>query len=419
MLWSTLIGLFVLIGSPAAAQDQGKPDTISTPGDGPDGPKTLEPGGPLIGEASDTATASIAVVPTAIETSTASTLGGTPQLTAPPDPAWDAYHEAALDLARGALTQARSRLVVLIADFGDHPAAFRGRKLLEAMDGEGFAQQDPEPPPDVFDGPERPTALARAELVAGQTISGFGLGLEFCGLIDCGDARAWVGSVLGFGAAGALGSLVLSRSGVTPGRATLLNSATAWGLANGFALLGATTPNNFAAGGFATLMVTQLAGLGVGELIYRFTEPTSGDVSMVNSVALWSLAATATIHGIAQTGNSRVVFTSLLIIGDAALIGGAFLAQAYPMSRGRTLLIDLSGILGTLVGAGVVLVAAGNDVTGTGVAVGALGGMLVGLGGGAYLTRNWDKPDDESSVSAQLNLQPVEGGAILGLGGRF
>ena len=69
------------------------------------------------------------------------------------------------------------------------------------------------------------------------------------------------------------------------------------------------------------------------------------------------------------------------------LLTGALLSSQVKMSRGRTLLIDVGGILGMLAGG---LIATGtNDEEGAGIAM--IIGTSLGLGVAAVASTKWDK----------------------------
>jgi hypothetical protein len=83
-----------------------------------------------------------------------------------------------------------------------------------------------------------------------------------------------------------------------------------------------------------------------------------------------------------------------VLAGDAGILLGALASTQVKMSRGRTLLIDLGGVLGTMAGG---LVAIGtNSQEGAGTS------LLVGTGAGlalaAVFTREWDVDPDVGSA---------------------
>jgi hypothetical protein len=94
------------------------------------------------------------------------------------------------------------------------------------------------------------------------------------------------------------------------------------------------------------------------------------------------------------------------------------------MSRGRSLLIDAGGLLGTLAGASIPAFA--NPENGPAIGASGLAGMALGLGLATYLTRGWDEDRDDAPAAraggamAVPVLARLEGGGFsAGVAGRF
>jgi hypothetical protein len=83
---------------------------------------------------------------------------------------------------------------------------------------------------------------------------------------------------------------------------------------------------------------------------------------------------------------------NVIIAGDLSLLAGALISRSVEMSRGRTLLIDVGGILGMLTGG--LLAASTEASTDEGFIPGVmlLAGTSAGLGLGLAGTMDWDKP---------------------------
>jgi hypothetical protein len=269
--------------------------------------------------------------------------------------------------------------------------------------------------PIVEMGPEEPTPLARAELAIVQTAHGIALGAETCTLAECDDTRAWVLSMIGGGGLGLGLSLGWTGDGIKPGHALLLNSSVGWGFWNGLAISGvAGLDDGREVAGF--FMASKLTGLGLGFLLKGPWDPGAGDVALTNTVGIWSGVVVLLAH--AATGfeaREEAVWGTLLAAADAGLLGGALLSRRFPMSRGRTLMIDVGGVLGMLGGMGVMLLLQGDDVEDAPLFTSAIVGTVAGLGTATYLTRNWDVPD----VPGELAIVPTEGGALALYGARF
>jgi hypothetical protein len=330
-------------------------------------------------------------------------------LSAQNDPAAARYHAAFQALASGNRAAAIASLEKLNAQYPDHPLAERARLLI------GIMAPGINGPQDQLVRGEKPTGLARGELVAAQTLHGIAIGGEICLILECNDGRAVVGLLLVGGGLGLTASLLYdSDKGMTPGHAAALNSGTVWGAWQGGALIGIMEPDSTPTVG-ATLLLSQLGGLGLGEVLHQTLEPTAGDVSMATSAGFWTGVLAFFGHAANKfDGDSRTTFATILIASDLGLLAGAVASKYYPMTRSRTLVVDAGGILGALVGMGVPFLIQNEDSSPGLIFGGAIVGTLAGLGSSYYLTRNWDAPED---LSLQLNVTPVEGGATVGVGG--
>jgi hypothetical protein len=106
-------------------------------------------------------------------------------------------------------------------------------------------------------------------------------------------------------------------------------------------------------------------------------------------------------------------------------VGGLISAGEVAPSIARVRFLDLGGLSGGLVGAGVYLIAAGdNNVNGRAISAVTAAGIGTGLGLSWYLTRNMKpnhlSPREESPVtSLRTQITPTVGGAQLSLGGQW
>ena len=258
---------------------------------------------------------------------------------------------------------------------------------------------------------EAPNNGSRAELVLFQTLNGIAVGLEACalGANSC-SSQAIAGATILGGAAGAGLSLLYSSGGVTAGQALAVDSGTGWGAWHAGAawlLSGANSGQGLA----VMLMLGQVGGAVAGHFAWSGLNLSSGDMSLMNSAGLYATAVVAlTSIALDARWPGQTWAAALLVAGDAGLVGGYFLSRAYPMSRGRTLVMDAGGLLGGLLGAGVSFL---FNLSPAG------GGLVGGLGGVAlagYLTRDWDI----SSVPLQVGFAPTQhGGGQLVLSSRF
>jgi len=331
------------------------------------------------------------------------------------DAAWALYHEAFSALAQGRSDEAARLLSDLRTRYPDHEASARATPLLDSLRGvrsetvppapTGYDNVPPPAPPEAprpsEAGPEQPTGTARAELVMGQTLHGILLGVEVCVAFGCEDVQPWVLSLM-LGAGGGFGlSMWLSVDGVTPGLARSLNSGTEWGLWHGLMLALASSYYGSTSDEAKTVMTSmaigQLVGLGAGGLAYYLAHPTTGQVSLTSSGGIWLTIATLLTLAFLEVepADETSIFWTALIASDIGLVGGGLFASQMPMSAGRVLLIDAGGLLGTLLGMGIDLLAEGDDPSPKPFFGLALVGLLAGLGLSYYFTRDWDEPEPQ------------------------
>jgi hypothetical protein len=333
--------------------------------------------------------------------------GETTTSTVCPEEADEEYNEAFDMLVRGLFDHAQRRLDFAIAMCPTHPHAAEMRRLAIAaqhLGTEALVQRQmppPVPPPPRYASTQPPAVtrvetappgeelslLAGGELALGQTLHGFFEGIAFCGLVGCEDARGFVAAGLAGSVVGAGISAMFARS-VRPGQALAINSGTAWGFWTFVAFANITEPRD--EGAAAELMTFALLGTGVGAAVAATIKPRAGSVSLASSAGIWSgvLGAYAMALGGADL-SAGSFFGAELVATNSGLLLGALAGRYLPISRGHVLLIDAGGIVGMLLGVGAAFLI---DPEPSQQLVGGLAllGTSGGLGGVAYLTRDFD-----------------------------
>lgn len=303
-------------------------------------------------------------------------------------------------------------------------AAFLLLPLTAQADEEPPVAPDEEAAVETFDrlGTEKPELSSRASLVTGQTLHGGILGLQTCALAECESPRPLIGlPILGAGAGLGLSLYATHERGITAGHASAINSGTVWG-AWIFGLTTGLTDFGDWRMRLAVTMAGQIAGIGAGHLAAQTLRPTGGDVLMVNSGAVWSwvyyLIIMEDLVGRTMGGRSEIAEALAVTTGGAVAAG--VLASQLPMSRGRLALVNASGLVGALGGAGVPIMIAGDDAPSRAIITSMLGGSAMGLGLGTYLTREWDA-DSFGDGSASLSVRPTpeNDGVQLGVSGKW
>jgi hypothetical protein len=343
------------------------------------------------------------------------------------------YHGAFEALARGERDVAVRLLESIVAAAPQHSLADRARTLLSDL----AATKPPPPPPSSWvsdqEAPlepsarkpsppltrtQHPTSTARAELVFFQTLHGIALGAEVCAMAKCDSSQPWVLSMMLGGGSGFGLSWYFSKRGITPGLSRALTDGVLWGAANGIGLALASDATEHASGTGAFLAGGQLVGLGLAGLAYAELEPTAGQVSLTASGGLWSLAVFSQLFGAFEEHYGRHTWAWLLLgTGNAGVLAGALLAHSVPMTTSRVLLIDAGGLLGTLTGLGLAVLAQGDHLQATATLVPGLFGTVTGLGVAYYLTRDWDADELAGTTQLHLSLAPVRGGGVASVSG--
>jgi len=140
-----------------------------------------------------------------------------------------------------------------------------------------------------------------------------------------------------------------------------------------------------------------------GGVLASRSEITPGTATAATAGSLWGLWFGVATSVLADAGEDPTVAAAMLT-GNAGLVAGALAGSRLPLSRGRTRLISLAGVIGGFAGLGTALIAEVDDEQ-SAIAL-PLVGSIAGLIAGSVLTRGDDVEDDPYEV----------GGAGLGAG---
>ncbi|WP_242344598.1 hypothetical protein [Anaeromyxobacter terrae] len=336
------------------------------------------------------------------------------------------YDTAMALLLDGKLEEAARAFDAVVAAPDAGPLADRARTLAEvsrALSARGqFVLHEP--------GLERPRPARRArldrsgrgELAFFGTTYGIWTGVASGLLAGADDGRVYSALAIAGGAGGlALAILPTRHASMPEGRAQAIESATNWGTLNGGLL--AALADADGKGVVGATLGTGLAALGTTALLTRERSPSSGEVALTNSGGIWGLVTGGLTLAILEDAGDKTAESVLLASTDAGLLAMALVARRVEMSRGRSLIIDAGGLLGTL--AGVSVPAFANAENGPAIGAAGLAGMAVGLAVGTYISRGWDEEHDEGPAArAGAMAMPVvarlEGGGFsAGVAGRF
>ncbi len=235
----------------------------------------------------------------------------------------------------------------ILADYGDTAIAAQAEEQLASLEQLSKASG------------MNPAARARAELIIDQAI----LSAAFFGFLV--PASTWQPSQplgpVALGAAGLslgiVGSVAASRHyEPTQGQVMALFTGQWMGTANGFTASSINPPRDFR-GVYRSVTWGTVLGTAGGAAVGHFLHPTAGQVSMVNSAALWGLYLAGWSYAYWQPDHSspninRNLALRFTAFGDVAALGGALLAWKLPISRARMNLGNLGAIAGGLLGFG-------------------------------------------------------------------
>jgi len=351
---------------------------------------------------------------------------GAPAPDAAPQPRFDAAYAALLE---GRLADAAAGFGAVAADPAAPPAlAERARTLASAcldLAARGaFVPRPADAPLTPAPGPGRPPRLdqrGRGELALYATGYGVWTGIAAGILFQADDPRAFAALAL----AGGGGALALSTLGtrgreVSAGRAQAIEAAASWGSLNGGLVAGIARAGE--RGVVGTTLGVGLAGLGAAALLTERHAPSSGDVALATSGSTWGLAAGALALTFVDSPGDRTVMATLLAGSDLGLAAMILAGRKVEISRGRSLLVDAGGVVGSLVGLAVPLFAKSENPKAYGV--GGLLGMGAGLAAGWHLTRDWDDDAGDERRAGAAGAAPFvvrtpSGGVTVGLAGRY
>ncbi len=334
------------------------------------------------------------------------------------------YDAAMALLLDGKLEEAARAFDAVAATPGAGPLADRARTLAEvsrALAARGhFELQEPRL---ERRRPARLDRSGRAELAFFGTTYGIWTGVATGLLAEADDGRAYLALAIAGGVGGLTLAILPTRHAAMPeGRAQAIESATSWGTFNGGLI--AALADADGKGVVGATLGTGLAALGTTVLLTRDRSPSSGAVALTNSGGIWGLVTGGLTLAILDDASATTAQGVLLATTDAGLLAMALVARRVEMSRGRSLLIDAGGLLGTL--AGVSVPAFANAENGHAIGAAGLAGMAVGLAAGAYLSRGWDEDPDqaaaaraEGAMAAPMVARLEGGGFSAGVAGRF
>jgi len=129
----------------------------------------------------------------------------------------------------------------------------------------------------------------------------------------------------------------------------------------------------------------------VGGVLASRSEITPGTATAATAGSVWGLWFGVATSVLADAGEDPTV-AAAMVTGNIGLVAGALAGNRLPLSRGRTRLISLGGVIGGFAGLGSALIAEVDDEQ-SAIAF-PLVGSIAGLIAGVALTRGEDVEDD-------------------------
>jgi tetratricopeptide (TPR) repeat protein len=168
---------------------------------------------------------------------------------------------------------------------------------------------------------------------------------------------------------------------------------------------------------------TTLLGAGLGYYAGNRTRITPGDAALITSSMAWGTAMGG-LFAASFGGEDGRISAGLILSGfGMGSVSGVLMARYFDVSRRRTILVDIGGLIGMIGGLAAAGLAypteeEGSDVANEHRANFVLGGVAVGLLGAGFLTRNIDAP--RIPVKPAIGTTAAAGGpstAIYGISG--
>jgi hypothetical protein len=283
--------------------------------------------------------------------------------------------------AEGRSAQADAMLALILERYADTPAATEAQQL-RAEAPRRFEERS-----------------GKSELLVWTTTYGLILGALVPAAVEADSEQAYgLGLILGGPTGFFVGRGISGSRPVSEGQARAISFGTLWGMWQGggwASMLNDNDPDDD--DDFDVLrgmLIGSLAGFGTGLLISG--KPIrAGTSTAVTFGGLWGTFYGALLAEMADADGDTPLSATLLA-GNAGVLATGLLAPAWNMSRGRARLISISGVAGLLAGTGVLLLVQPEDSE-TAVELTLLSSATIGLGLGAYWTRNYDERETRSS----------------------
>ena len=245
----------------------------------------------------------------------------------------------------------------------------------------------------------RVTAGGETELRVWATTYGLWMGVAIPLALESEEPEAYGAGLLLGGPAGYLAAHQFVRSRpVSPGQARAISWGGTWGAIQGAGwAIALDLDDDRIEDRIWSMIAGGAAGTIAGGVIASRSEITPGTATAATAGSLWGLWFGLATSVLADAGEDPTV-AAAMITGNAGLVAGALAGSRLPLSRGRTRLISLGGVIGGFAGLGTALIAEVDDDQ-SAIAF-PLMGSIAGLVAGSVLTRGEDVEDDPYEAGA-------------------
>jgi hypothetical protein len=254
----------------------------------------------------------------------------------------------------------------------------------------------------------------RIESIVFSTLYSTWLGIGTARLANAESEKAIAAGMMIGAPAGLLTSLTLTRNArLSKGQAALVNFSGYWGTWQGYGLAILLDRNDDEKTMISSAMAGGLLGILTTSALTRKIDLSSGDAGIINYGGLWGTWLSLCTGIIANADEDSDKLLRLLLTGGNLGAGAmAAIAPKIEVSLMRASLINLSGIVGTMIAGGLLLITQPDDeesIFGTLMSGGIIGLLAGGFGTAGLDARDTSKEQRHAKAGFDaLSIQPED-----------
>jgi len=285
--------------------------------------------------------------------------------------------ESVLSFARRLIAQQEAQLAIPVLE-----------KLAQYFPGTPAAQKAQALRDSLLALPPKLDQNGRVGVVVFSTLYGTWLGVAIPIIAEADDPKAFVASMMAGSVAGLLISLNATKNQpISDGRASLINFGGWFGTWQGIAWSNAfgAEDREIVTGA----VIGGLTGLGAAIALTANRNIRPGYATLINFGGIWGSWFSLCAAEIAGVQGEETELGLIAAGGDIGIISTAIAARSTQMSRGRARLINIAGVVGTVFGLGMAVLAEVDEAQSAFAIMGA--GSMAGLLIGSSATKNYDR----------------------------